>query len=926
MTPSRRVLALAAGALAAVGLVALPAASSPASATGGDVLQRLHDAQPAPVHGLDARLSKDHGPALAKGKVHAAPQKVNSAGQQTVYVDGSDPDVLRQAVRSVGGKVTGSLPGLVRADVPADALSTLAGKSGVQRVRPPVVPVADAVTSEGVAASGADAWQTVGTGAGVKVGIVDVGFGGLANAQAAGDLPATGPTTLSVVAEAGCTDVNLETHGTAVTEIVHDMAPDAQLFLVCIGDVVDLGTAADFLQTQGVSVVNMSLGFPGSLARGDGTGEIGDIIKQSRQQGLLWSIAAGNEGQQHFRGKATDANGNGFLQFAGTDEFNSFTVAANGEFLLTLQWEKWPITTTELDVILMGARHLPTGPDDPDLLAVITGDQASVGPFEPVTIADLINQDPVSFPVFAMIGDVNVPGGTQFDLQVEGDVSPLQHETGGSIGEPANSPYAMAVGAACVKDGTLEPFSSQGPTVDGRTKPDITAFDGVSTTTFGPASTGTTCDGGFLGTSSAAPHATGAAALVKSANPGFDAAQIENYLEKNATPKGTANQFGHGVLNMGPQQTPQAPRGDTYQPLATPTRVLDTRTSIGGHQAKVGGGETLTLTVPGLAADATAVAINLTGTNPTAGTHVDVFPVTWTGTSTLNLDAKQTAAVFTMVALGPNHTIKIRNNTGQVDMVVDLLGSFTPSGGVTFVPKNPPARVLDTRTSTGGHLGKIGSGETFALQVSGVAGVPADATAVIVNVTGVNQTNSTHVDVFPDQPTGTSTLNLDGTSLRSNVTAVAIGPDGKIRIHNFSGSVNVIVDLQGWFVPTGGSRFVALDPTTRILDTRSGIGLHLGELQGGETIQVQASKLYGVPYDATAVAFNLTIAGPSAQTFLTTWPAGLPRPTTSNVNLLEGQVVPNAAVVGTGTNGMVSLFNNSGTTRAVADIYGYFIP
>ncbi|HEY9390489.1 MAG TPA: S8 family serine peptidase, partial [Mycobacteriales bacterium] len=453
------------------------------------------------------------------------------------------------------------------------------------------------------------------------------------------------------------------------------------------------------------------------------------------------------------------------------------------------------------------------------------------------------------------------------------------------------------------------------------------AFDGVSTTTFGTASTGTSCVDGFRGTSAATPHVTGAAALVKSANPSFDAAQIENYLEQHATPKGTANEFGHGVLGMGPQQTPQAPQGDTYQPLATPTRILDTRTTNGGHFGKIGSGEIFTLTVPGLPADATAVAINVTGTAPTNNTHIDVFPVTYTGTSTLNLVAKQTAAVFTMVRLGPNHTIKVRNQIGWTDAIVDLLGSFTPNGGATYVSKNPPERLLDTRTTNGGHLGMIGPGETFALQVRGRAGVPDDATSVIVNVTGVNQTTSTYLEVYPSEPTDTSTLNLDGTSLRANLTAVGIGSDGKIRIHNLKGSLNVIVDLQGWFVPTGGARFVAMDPMSRIVDTRTGTGLHLGWLKSGKTMDVQGSRLYGVPYNATAVAINLTVVYPKQRTFLTAWPAGLPRPTTSNVNAMAGQTVPNAAVVGTGTNGMVSIFNDIlGDTHVVADIYGYFIP
>jgi Subtilase family len=519
--------------------------------------------------------------------------------------------------------------------------------------------------------------------------------------------------------------------------------------------------------------------------------------------------------------------------------------------------------------------------------------------------------------------NINVPQTVTFDL-LGLDTGPFKYVNGGSVGEPATSPYAMAVGAVCTATGAAEPFSSTGPTIDGRSKPDIAAFDGVSTLTFGTALSGS-CNTGFLGTSAAAPHATGAAALVKSANPSFDAAQIQDYLETHAVAPKTTNRTGHGVLNMGPQEVPQARQGDTYVPLAAPQRVLDTRTTTGGHPAKLGAGEVFTVSIPGLPDDATAVAVNLTGTQPSAFTHIDLFPATYTGTSTLNLKANQTAAVFTMLALGPNHTIKIRNEAGQTHALIDLVGSFVPNGGGTFVAKNPPARLLDTRTTTGGHLGTLGPGETFALQVRGVAGVPDDATAVMVNVTGANQTNLTFLDVFPETPTGTSTLNLDGgKGPRANLAAVGIGADGKIRIRNANGTVHVVIDLEGWFVPNGGARFVAVDPTTRILDTRTGNGLRLGALGANTRITLQGSMIYGVPYNATAVFMNLTAVAPTTGTFVTAWPSGLPFPNTSNINVNTGEVTPNAVVVGVGTSGTVTLRNEIGSVHLVADLTGYF--
>ena len=106
------------------------------------------------------------------------------------------------------------------------------------------------------------------TGAGVKVGVVDGGFGGLALRQADGDLPAA--LTTQSFCSAG---IDGETdHGTAVAEIVHEMAPAAQLYLICIEDEVDLGAAKDYAIANGIQILNFSGSFMNS-SRGDGSAD-----------------------------------------------------------------------------------------------------------------------------------------------------------------------------------------------------------------------------------------------------------------------------------------------------------------------------------------------------------------------------------------------------------------------------------------------------------------------------------------------------------------------------------------------------------------------------------------------------------------------------------------------------------------------------
>ena len=132
---------------------------------------------------------------------------------------------------------------------------------------------------------------------------------------------------------------------------------------------------------------------------------------------------------------------------------------------------------------------------------------------------------------------------------------PLQYQVAaGSIGEPATSPAALAVGALCWQSRQPEFYSSQGPTIDGRIKPDIAGHDGISGATYGPS---TGCLSGFSGTSAAAPEVAGAAALVRQAFPTYGPDQLQQYLQKNARDMGAAGM--DNVTGAGELQLPKPP-------------------------------------------------------------------------------------------------------------------------------------------------------------------------------------------------------------------------------------------------------------------------------------------------------------------------------------------------------------------------------
>jgi hypothetical protein len=130
----------------------------------------------------------------------------------------------------------------------------------------------------------------------------------------------------------------------------------------------------------------------------------------------------------------------------------------------------------------------------------------------------------------------------------------------------------------------------------------------------------------------------------------------------------------------------------------------------------------------------------------------------------------------------------------------------------SFVPVSP-IRILDSRpASSTGFVGPLTAGQTHTFQVTGVAGVPANATAVVLNVTATDTSEASFMTVFPAgtvRPTA-SNLNWAGGVTIPNLVTVKIGAAGKVTVYNSVGSTNVIVDVSGYYVP-GNDKFIAVD-------------------------------------------------------------------------------------------------------------------
>ncbi|MGB6770719.1 MAG: hypothetical protein WBF51_01760 [Candidatus Dormiibacterota bacterium] len=238
------------------------------------------------------------------------------------------------------------------------------------------------------------------------------------------------------------------------------------------------------------------------------------------------------------------------------------------------------------------------------------------------------------------------------------------------------------------------------------------------------------------------------------------------------------------------------------------------------------------------------------------------------------------------------------------------------------------SRLLDTRYN--GET--LGPNSTLNLTVT-VGSVPADATAVALNVTATDTTAASYLTVYPAGGTRPLVSNVNWAAGQTvpNLVIVQVGAGGAITFYNALGRTDVLADLEGYFAPevansTAGS-YVPLTPS-RITDTRPGSGdPNAGATLGaGSTLNVQVTGAGGVPSSGvTAAILNFTVTDTSSASFLTVYQQGAPQPLASNLNWSADETVANRVVVPVSpTTGEISVYNAVGRTDVVVDVDGYF--
>ncbi len=376
--------------------------------------------------------------------------------------------------------------------------------------------------------------------------------------------------------------------------------------------------------------------------------------------------------------------------------------------------------------------------------------------------------------------------------------------------------------------------------------------------------------------------------------------------------------------------TPLTSQG-AFFPL-TPSRILDTRTGNGAPLAPVGGGSTLALTVRGRggvpATGVSAVVMNVTVTNPTAASHVIVWPnlEKRPTASNLNFVPGETVPNLVTIGVGSNGKVSLYLNAGSADLVADVVGYYGDGsgGGASGARYQPlaPTRILDSRSGPG-YTTPWGAGVTRDVTL---AAVPAGATAVVLNVTATNPTAAGFATVWSSsapRPNPASNLNFVPGQTVPNLVTAPIGAAGKVKIYNSAGSTDFVADLVGYYGADATALFTPVTPS-RILDSRGGPG-YTTPWGPAVTRSLTVGGKASVPGDATAAVMNVTVTDPTAAGFATVWPSGQTRPNpASNLNFVRGETVPNLVIVGIGANQKVGFFNSAGTTDMIADVVGYF--
>jgi len=677
-------------------------------------------------------------------------------------------------------------------------LETLASLEQVRTIRtvmPPIVRSGSVVT-EGDAIHQTDEVRNLysQSGDGIKVGVISDGVDNLASAQSSGDLP-----SVTVLDNSDGGD-----EGTAMLEIIHDMAPDAELYFhTGFPNYIVFNNAVDDLVAAGCNVIVDDLGFLDQPYFEDGYIAT-NVATTLVDHNIVYVSAAGNAAQEHYQGIFND-NGSGWHDFsAGLDQILVAYVPNGDRVTSFLQWND----------------SFGSSGNDYDLYLVNQGS----GNYEILDASEIEqngNDDPLEW-----INYTNTSGSTiivgiyikkysgldktleiNFNNRGGVEISQTFVTVADSIfGHPA-VPGVIAVGAIDASDpgnDDIEDFSSQGPVTiigeDLRAKPDVIGIDGVSITGAGGFSNP------FFGTSAAAPHIAAIAAQLWGKFSSNTADEIRGQILDNSVDLGTAgfdNIYGYGRADALASLLNSliAPVLAEVTPVTTPTN--DTTPDYTFSSTEIGTiayGGSCTSTATNAIADNNPITFSTL----TEGTYNDCTITVTDATS----NASNTLSVtsFTIDTTVPTSSI-----TYSIDHAVKDADTLVITAVFSEVMKDSPVPQIAI-TYDGGidNLTATDMTKTDTTHYFYNLNVPAgDGTGTITLSTGTDLAGN----VITSIPSSGATFTVDNTAPNNQDTVfdTSTSKQGGVEVTIVSSGD---ADNNVWFAPLGTTSFVAGDTMT----------------------------------------------------------------------------------------------------------------
>ncbi len=392
-------------------------------------------------------------------------------------------------------------------------------------------------------------------GTGVRVGAISDGIAYAQQSVLTGDLPTYSQDPCTTPPGGFYGDIQTMSfsrygieagaEGTALLEIIHDIAPGAKLYFSNFDTSIEFTQAKNWLADQGCDIIVDDYSFFNNGPY-DGTSPVSLVSADLVRRGIAYYTSVGNYAERHYAGYFTDdpLRPNKIHNFVVDptgqtmgDETLEFRASYGGAAIFLCWYEPFGQSGDDMDLYVLdpdlldlknpvaASVDLQLGYDDPVEAVFVPG-----GTFSVVVTRKNADLTPRRFDIFFL-------GGMMLEHIVPEGSVPNNSDAGGgviSLGAiDVNQPGHLAV----------EYFSSQGPTIDGRIKPEIATFDGVVTTVPGFEA--------FFGTSAAAPHAAGVAALLKQLIPWAGPDALNYYLQafaEDLAPPGPDNLSGSGRM------------------------------------------------------------------------------------------------------------------------------------------------------------------------------------------------------------------------------------------------------------------------------------------------------------------------------------------------------------------------------------------